>query len=140
MCPSMDLAMRDYATAVFAMEADSSVTSLVVAWALRDAGDTAMWDALAGWSMQSDIAIAFETGFARGGIAAAASDAFMQWFERPDRRDAYYVASCMDYLDKMEAEGRLPRYDVLEPAYFSALCILPDGASYDCRQPDMLDK
>ncbi|MDU8911794.1 DUF6782 family putative metallopeptidase [Aestuariicoccus sp. MJ-SS9] len=135
-CPGPDLAMRAYADAVFAMEADASVTALVVAWDLREKGQAAMWRALETWPMQEDIAESFAAGMARGDDpAAAASAAFDQWYQRPDRVAAYDRAACWDYLEAQDRGHLLPSYGALDPAYYDRLCRLPDGASYDCADP-----
>jgi len=60
-CPSLDLSMMEHIRAVFAMEADASVRSLVVAAGLREQGRPAMCDALANWPMQADLATRFDT-------------------------------------------------------------------------------
>lgn len=135
-CPSPDLSMESYAEAVFAMEADASVTSLVIADALRSAGHPAMWDALASWPMQADISASYDDALDETGqISAAASAAFDAWFEGEVRRNAYYIATCMDYLEQTERDHRLPSYKSLSPAFYDALCTLPDGQSYACSEP-----
>ncbi|MBS0126223.1 DUF6782 family putative metallopeptidase [Thetidibacter halocola] len=132
-CPAPELAMQDHAQAVFAMEADASVSALVIADALRQQGEAAMWQALAAWPMQADIALAYDSARDDGqGIAQAAAAAFDAWYAGEERREAYYVAACMDYLDKQDREHRLPRYDSLDPGFFDGLCVLPDGAAYAC--------
>src|SRR6056297_320975 len=62
-CPSLglDLSMKKHVRAAFAMEADASVTSLVVAAGLREQGRAAMWNASANWPMQADLAARFDT-------------------------------------------------------------------------------
>lgn len=133
-CPAPGLSMDANARAVFAMEADASVASLIVAWSMREAGAPAMWQALGDWPMQSDIAAAFGAEMqARGDIATAASAAFTQWYAREDRRDAYYIAACSDYLDDYDRTHLLPSYGALDPDFFTRLCLLPDGEGYECR-------
>lgn len=138
LCPSLSLGMKDYAQAVFAMEADASVTNLVVAMHLRETGDSAMWDALAKWPMQADIADAFvETLTRTGDLPQAAHVAFDTWFANDRRTHTYYVSSCMDYLDQTEKQHLLPQYDRIAPDYLGLLCMLPDGAQYTCNVPDL---
>lgn len=132
-CPSPDLSMAENARAVFAMEADASAISLVVSWSLREVGRPEMWDALAAWPLQRDIAGAFEAEMtATGDPGAAASAAFAQWYEDDTRRDAYYVAICSGYLDEQDRTHRLPTYGALDRSFFADLCVLPDGRSYAC--------
>ncbi|MDA7428093.1 hypothetical protein PGB28_06465 [Primorskyibacter aestuariivivens] len=139
-CPGTDLAMADYAEAIFAMEADASVAGLVVADFMRNTGHDEMWQALAGWPMQADIAIAYDTALRdTGDIAQAASTAFDAWYEDPIRRQTYYVSACLDYLDQLERDHLLPRYESLGPSFYSSLCRLPDGTSYDCNRPETGD-
>ena len=45
-CPSDDLSMQEYASATFALEADASAISLLVAWDMKENGDPRMWSAL----------------------------------------------------------------------------------------------
>jgi hypothetical protein len=132
-CPSPDLSMSENVRAVFAMEADASAGSLVVAWTMRAAGDPGIWDALSSWPMQGDISRAFaaEMG-ASGDLGSAARAAFSQWYAHETRRDTYYVAICSQYLDAQDETHSLPRYGRLEPRFFARLCRLPDGGGYAC--------
>lgn len=135
-CPSLDLAMQDYAEAVFAMEADASVTSLVVAAYLRDTGNAAMWNALANWPMQADLAARFEATLSHtSSIADAASAAFTQWYASDERTESYYFAACSNYLDQIDREHRVPQYNSLSEDYYKSLCRLPDGHRYPCSSP-----
>jgi hypothetical protein len=133
-CPAPGLSMQDHAQAVFAMEADASVTSLVVADYLRSRNQPEMWQALADWPMQADIAAAYDAARVDG-IDAAAAAAFTAWYEGEDRRRSYYAAVCLDYLDRQERLHRLPAYGALSDTFFTRLCKLPDGRSYTCRAP-----
>ncbi|WGW05412.1 DUF6782 family putative metallopeptidase [Tropicibacter oceani] len=136
-CPSLDLAMTDYAQAVFAMEADASVASLVVARYLLDNGQPRMWEALIAWPLQGDIAQVFQQAWTRhADLGAAAAQAFDAWFDNPARLQTYYVASCMDYLDQTERDHLLPQYQHLSPAFYDQLCRLPDGRAYACAAPE----
>ena len=134
-CPTPALTMQDYAQAVFAMEADASVTSLVVADFLRDRGKPAMWQALAEWPMQADIAAAYDA-FRAQGVEAAAAAAFAAWYDNEDRRRSYYASTCLDYLDREERSHRLPAQGALSEGFYSRLCVLPDGRAYSCMAPD----
>lgn len=137
LCPSLTLDMKQYAHAVFAMEADASVTSLVVAAKHRANGDGRMWDALAAWPMQRDLAQRFEDALERtDSMAEAAQIAFEAWFEREDRTHAYYASTCLEYLDETEKQHLLPQYNRLQPAFLDQLCTLPDGSSYPCALPE----
>ena len=132
-CPPPDLAMREYARVVMAMEADASVTSLFVAATLREAGEPEMWQALLAWPLQADLARAFDAELeADGDLATAASRAFAAWYDDGERRQAYYVSACLDYLDRSERLHLLDRNGILPDAFFEQLCRLPDGRSYDC--------
>ena len=135
-CPSVDLSMGEYVQGVFAMEADASVTSLVVAAWLREQGNDAMWEALADWPMQSDLALSFDTELAKSSdIGLAASAAFSAWYENAERLENYYISICSNYLDQIDRDHVLPRYNSLSDQFFVDLCRLPDGQAYDCRSP-----
>lgn len=135
-CPGLDLSMRAYANAVFAMEADASVTSLVVATFHRKQGRPEMWDALAAWPTQADIAARFAATFAKTlRIEDAATDAFSSWYEDAERRDRYYIAICANYLDQLDRDHLLPQYNSLSDGFFDDLCSLPDGNPYRCSRP-----
>lgn len=136
-CPSEALSMKSHARAVLALEADANVVMHLVAWQQREAGNAALWTALEGWSMTSDIT----TRFARvleqtGRISAAASAAFDQWYASDTRYTRYYVASCSDYLDRQDDSHALPSYRGLAADYLERLCVLPDGARYPCSDTD----
>lgn len=132
-CAPPDLAMKEHARVVMAMEADASVTALVVAAALRDAGEPAMWHALLAWPLQADLVRTFDAELEAGSdLAGAASRAFAAWYDNGERRQAYYVSACLDYLDRSERLHLLDRNGILPDAFFAQLCRLPDGRSYDC--------
>lgn len=135
-CPSLDLSMKEHVRLVFAMEADASVTSLVVAADLRMQGKPMMWNALASWPMQADLAARFDRILDEtSDVGLAASAAFEAWYDSDVRRDSYYVAVCSSYLDQIDREHPLPKYGSLSGAYFDDLCRLPDGRPYKCRGP-----
>lgn len=136
-CPSDDLAMKEYARAVFAMEADASAVSLLVAWDMKENGKAAAWSALASWPTQSDIAERFAEEMALSGdIALATGAAFTQWYASEHRRRQYYLVSCSAYLDRQDADHALPRYQLIAADFLNLLCRLPDGTSYRCSVPD----
>ncbi|WP_218588602.1 DUF6782 family putative metallopeptidase [Marivita hallyeonensis] len=137
LCPSLSLAMRDYAQAIFAMEADASVASLVVAARLKESGNDSMWEAISRWPMQSDVAAAFETRLEEtDSLSQAAQAGFDAWFANEQRTDVYYVSSCLDYLDRTEEAHLLPQYDRVAPEFLDQLCTLPDGTPYQCALPE----
>ena len=137
LCPKMNLSMKEFAEGVFAMEADASVTSLVVATRLRNHDTPEMWNALAHWPMQYDIAATFDRVLqSTSDMRLAASGAFSQWYTNPIRVTAYYTGACMEYLDQMDREKLLPRYESLEDGFYDALCYLPNGESYPCAKPE----
>lgn len=135
-CPGNALSLHDAARATYALEADASAVSLMLAWQRRQAGDAAAWEALAGWPQQADIAARFAGAMAAGAdLPDAVAAAFAQWYARPDRRQSYYLASCSDYLDR-EDRGHLPRgTDTLPGDFLTRLCLLPDGGPYPCVEP-----
>ncbi|MBV2360009.1 hypothetical protein KUH32_09500 [Thalassococcus sp. CAU 1522] len=136
-CLPQGLSMQENARAVFALEADATVASLVVAWTLRTQGDPDAWNALKTWPMQSDIADVFERAMQdTGDPAIAAARAFDQWHANHERRRAYYVNACLDYLDVQETTHSLPSYGTLNDGFFRALCFMPDGRAYRCVPPD----
>jgi hypothetical protein len=125
------------ARATFALEADASAVLAHVAWAMREAGDGSVWDALAGFEHYGDIARAYEAVRADEGPAAPAlAAAFAQWYASDWRRERYYVASCSSYLDRADKEHRLPVYGALDAAFFDSLCLMPDGTTCGCEVPD----
>ncbi len=137
-CPSDDLAMKEYARAVFAMEADASAISLLVAWDMKESGNGAAWSALSSWPSQSDIAERFADEMAiSGDIALATEAAFTQWYASDDRIRRYYFASCSDYLDRQDADHALPRYQLIGADFLQQLCRLPDGTRYRCNLPEV---
>lgn len=137
-CPSDNLAMAEYARATFALEADASAISLLVAWDMKENGNDSAWIALSSWASQSDIALSFANEMNNtGDVATAVSTAFDQWYTSRTRREQYYFASCSDYLDRQDASHALPRYLLIPEEFFENLCRLPDGSSYQCAQPDI---
>lgn len=135
-CPTPDLAMGESARAVFAMEADASATGLIVAWAMRAEGYPQMWDALAAWPMQQDIAKVFADEMqGTNDVGVAASGAFAAWYGYQPRVDLYYLAACSSYLETEDSSHRLRGYETLDPAFYDSLCQLPKGGSYACADP-----
>lgn len=136
-CPAPSLAMDETARATFAMEADASAISLLVAWHARAAGDPAAWEALAAWPNAADIARAFEDAMARtGDPAEATAAAFAQWYADPARREAYYIGACSAYLDQLDDSHRLPGAGAVPALFFDTLCRMPDGGTYACAEPE----
>lgn len=135
-CPSDDLAMDEVARATFAMEADANAVLAHVAYELRAAGDPALWEALAGFGRYADIAVAYAASRdASQSVGHAMGDAFAQWYASDWRRESYYLASCGAYLDRADDSHVLPSYQALDEGFYEALCLLPDGTSYDCAAP-----
>jgi len=136
LCPSDALAMNEYARGVFALEADASAISLMIAWDLKEQGEPGVWNALSSWETQSDIASRFaETMNASGDKGAAVSAAFEQWYVSGFRRTQYYHATCSEYLDRMDAKHSIPSYLLLPTEFFAELCKLPNGREYECSGP-----
>lgn len=132
-CPTDSLAMREYAFASFAMEADASAISLLVAWSMKEKGNAGPWTALSTWATQADIAETFRTEISASGDAVrAVAAAFDQWFASEDRRTRYYIAACSDYLDRQDTTHALPRYALMPESFLTRLCRLPDGTPYPC--------
>ena len=137
-CPSDDLAIKEYAHATFALEADASAISLLVAWDLKENGRGSAWSALASWPSQSDIAASFASEMAgTGDVALAVSAAFNQWYASSTRLEQYYLATCSDYLDRQDANHNVPLYQLVPDAFLENLCTLPDGSKYECSQPEI---
>ena len=137
-CPGIRLDMAEYARATFALEADASVSSVVVAWQARRAGEPAYWENLRDWDMSGDIADRFEEVMQRtGDVTLAAAAAFDQWYASDLRRERYYVASCSAFLDEQDRTHALSGYDLLPSDYLDGLCRLPDGRAYDCAEGDL---
>ena len=137
-CPSDDLAMKEYARATFALEADASVVSLLVAWDMKENGNSGPWLALSAWPTQADIASKFALEMlASGDVLSAASAAFAQWYMSEVRREAYYIASCSGYLDRQDASKLIPRYQLVPADFLNDLCRLPSGSRYQCSPPEV---
>ncbi len=135
-CPAQWLSMKENARAVFAMEADASVAALVVATRLRDLGSTDTWASISEWPMQADIAVAFGASLTEfGDITKAAESAFQTWYRNDKRRDAYYVASCLEYLEREERDHRIQTYEKLGASFFLDLCVMPNTGHYTCVEP-----
>jgi len=136
-CPGVALSMQEHARAVQAMEADANVVAVVLSWALREAGEPAAWQAVTGWPQYSDIADVFQSELERGAsLAQASSAAFTQWYASDWRRESYYIASCSDYLDRLDRTHAQPRYEMLPREFLDGLCTLPDGTGYPCAAPE----
>lgn len=135
-CPSDDLAMKEYARATFALEADASAVSLLVAWDMKENGNSGPWLALSEWPTQADIVSKFATEMlASGDVPSATSAAFEQWYMSEVRREAYYIASCSGFLDRQDSSKLLPRYQLLPADFLDDLCRLPGGSRYQCSPP-----
>ncbi|MDA5092717.1 hypothetical protein O2N63_01285 [Aliiroseovarius sp. KMU-50] len=136
-CPSDNLSMKEYARAVFALEADASAISLLLAWEMREPDNNGIWDALSSWPSQSDIATRFaETMHQTGDESLAVTAAFYQWYGSTERRETYYAEACSGYLDRQDATHLIPRYQLIDAGFYKSLCRLPDGSSYRCSDPD----
>jgi hypothetical protein len=82
LCPDLSLSMRDYARAVWAMEADAATISLIVAWDYAEGGDPGPWDALVDQPRFGDIARTFGAVMSEGGdIFTASEAAFTAWYQ-----------------------------------------------------------
>lgn len=136
-CPQDALAMKEYARATFAIEADASAVSLLVAWDMKAHGDPSVWEALAGWPSHRDIAASFAATMEETGNGAlAVTAAFYQWYGSPERRERYYRAACSDYLYRQDKGHLIPRYQMIREDFFERLCRLPDGGVYECGDPE----
>jgi len=134
-CPSPNLSMQETARAVFALEADANATVVLIAHALRKAGNPGPWEAIQGFPHYKDIADVFLESIEEindPGLAMA--EAFSQWYEAEWRRERYYISTCSDYLDRQDVEHRLPTYQLLQPDFLEQLCRMPDGTPYSCSQ------
>ena len=137
-CPSDDLAMKEFARATFAMEADASAISLLVAWDMKENGRDSVWTALSSWPSQSDIAASFAKEMTDSGdVALAVTTAFYQWYASSTRRQQYYFATCSDYLDRQDTNHTLPLYQLIPETFLENLCTLPDGSIYECSHPEV---
>ena len=79
----------------------------------------------------------FQQQLESGSAEAAVSAAFEQWFASETRQELYYGSVCSDYLDRQDANKALPRYQLIPAEYFTVLCKLPDGESYQCSKPKL---
>jgi hypothetical protein len=136
-CISDDLAMREYVEAVFALEADASAITLMIAWGLKEQGKPSVWHALSSWDTQSNIASRFaEEMNASGDLGSAVSAAFEQWYASDFRRTQYYLSTCSEYLDRKDTTHAIPRYLLLPTDFYAELCKLPNGLEYQCSAPE----
>ena len=132
-CPSDALAMEEYARATFALEADASAVSILIAWDMKENGNSGPWTALSEWPTQADIASAFAAEMlASGDVSSAVSAAFDQWYASETRREKYYIAACSGLLDRRDLSHALPRYQLVPSDFLDGLCRLPDGSTYEC--------
>ena len=140
-CPTDEIAMTEFAHAVFAIEADASAVTAHVGFEMAKAGDARVQAALEGFEHYSDILLAYaEERDRSGSVPLALSAAFSRWYASDWRIERYYVSSCSDYLDRADESHRLPSYDRLTEAFYTGLCLLPDGAAYPCEPPDNLSR
>lgn len=136
-CPTDALSMQATARVIMAMEADASAVSLVVAWALREAGDAGVWTALEEWHSHAALARVFEAEMRDSGdLAKAAAGAFAAWYENDWLVEGYYVAACSGYLDRQDQSHALPRYGTIDDTFLDDLCHLPGGPGYPCQEPE----
>ena len=136
-CPRDALSMKEYGRATFAIEADASAVSLLLAWDMKAHGDPSVWEALAAWPSHQDIAARFaETMEETGDGPRATTAAFYQWYASPERRERYYRAACSDYLDRQDRSHLIPRYQAIGAEFFESLCRMPDGGVYSCADPE----
>ncbi len=132
-CPDDALMQADHVRAVYAMEADASAISLLLAWERLMEGEAGVWEAMLNWPSQADIAAEMAREFFRTGYATAmAATAFTQWYASETRRERYYVASCSAYLERREGAQSLPATGTLPEDFLDRLCRLPDGVRYPC--------
>ena len=136
-CLSPDLAMRDHARAVFALEADAMAVTMLIAWELRETDGGAAFAALRSLPGSADIAATFARTMAETGDSAlATADAFTAWYASDTRREKYYVSSCEAYLSEREDSKRLPGGLSFDATILTRMCQLPTGETYPCREPD----
>jgi hypothetical protein len=132
-CPSTTLSMQENARAVMATEADAMAITTLLAWDLKSIGHPGPWHTLRQWDHYEDIARRFEAELAaEGDLESAVVAAFDQWYASDWRVESYYIASCSDYLDRLDDSKLLPSYGLLPDDYLTRLCRLPDGAAYPC--------
>ena len=132
-CPSNQISMQENARASLAYEADAMAVTALIAWDLAARGDDGPWQVFTEWPNYADIAERFaEVRRETGDPGAAVTAAFDQWYASDWRTEAYYRASCSDYLDRLDQNHVLPRYDLLPDDFWEELCRLPTGESYDC--------
>jgi hypothetical protein len=135
-CPGPNLSMQATARVTLAMEADASAVSLAIAWDLKAVGQSEVWNALSNWNSHTILAQVFEAEMLESGdLAQATGNAFAAWYEIDWLTEAYYVAACSSYLDRMDATKALPRYGSIGSEYLHALCTLPTGQTYPCEEP-----
>ena len=135
-CPGPSLSMQQHARVTLALEADASAVSLAIAWDLKEKGDAEVWEALFSWPKHADLVPAFNAALLEtNDTARATARAFAQWYASDWRRETYYVAACMTYLDRQEEKHINPLYDAAPPGFLEYLCHMPDGEPYPCTEP-----
>lgn len=136
-CLPPDLTMRAHARATFALEADAMAITALVTWSLRDLDDGRAFAAFADLPTSADIAEEFATTVsATGDLAAATSAAFTAWYDAPERVERYYVDICETYLSRQETLKSLSGTRPFDPGLLTEICLLPDGNSYPCAEPE----
>lgn len=132
-CPSTEISMQENARAVMATEADAMAITTLLAWDLKTIGHPGPWRVLNAWEQYGDIPRRFETELERAGdLETAVIAAFDQWYASAWRVNSYYIASCSDYLDRLDESHKLPSYGLLPDDYLTNLCRLPSGDPYAC--------
>ena len=138
LCPDLSLAMSAYARATWALEADATTITLIATWDLRQSGDPGPWAALEALPRYRGVSEVFATEMqATADLARAGEAAFAGWYGNAERREAYYIAGCSAYLDAQDRTHALPQYGAIDPAFFTDLCVLPDGTRFGCAEPPL---
>lgn len=135
-CPSTDFSMQENARATFAIEADAAAVAILIAWAMKADGNDGPWLAMTTWPHYADIPARFETVMRKtDDPSLATAAAFEQWYALPWRVETYYLASCSDYLDRLDETKLLVNDALLPDDFLDELCKMPDGSNYHCIEP-----
>jgi hypothetical protein len=135
--PSIAFDMRENVRQIFALEADAQAVTVLFAWAMREAGNSSLWQALKTLEHAGDMAAPFEAAMLAGaGQAAATRAAFSAWYQSPWRVENYFTAAAGAYLDQLEETRSVQSYRELPKGHFDRLCLMPNGGDYACRPPE----
>jgi hypothetical protein len=135
-CPSPQFDIKEEVRFTFIVEADAMAVTANEIWKLKQAEDSAPWEAFSQIENYQDIARSYAGVMQEGGpTEKALSAAFTQWFASDWRVDAYALSTCLAYYDTLDRTHLLQSYDLRSDELLLQVCVLPDGRRYPCNLP-----